>query len=100
MADKGFYSRLERCTNEIPLNSSADCQNATVCNAPADVETEAGFRCHSCFQQYGGELVSEITRHAPDPLYYRPESRPPMRAFDFGTAMLCALDRLEKEGIL
>ena len=94
MADRD-YTRSERCTNEIPISSSpADC-DAVTCNSLADVITEAGPRCYSCLEEYGGELVSEITRHAS-----QPTTRPELRPFDFGSAMLCALDRLEKEGIL
>ena len=96
MADHD-YTRLvdgERCTAEIPANSSADCQDATVCGAMADLLCEEGPRCRECFVEFGGTPVTA------DPQYYRPEPRPQLRPFDFGTAMLCALDRLEKEGVL
>jgi len=95
MADREFTTTSESCSNELPQTSNPANCDAIPCNAIGDnILCEEGPRCRECFAEFGGTPVTA------DPQFYRPESRPPMRAFDFGTAMLCALDRLEKEGIL
>ena len=79
------HPSIERCTNEIPLSADPTACDAVVCGAPADVETEAGPRCYSCFEEYGGELVSSAQ---PVP------STPSRVKLDFGLTMSNVIDSL------
>jgi len=80
-----------RCTNEIPATSNPSNCDAVECGAFATYLTEAGPRCAPCYREHGGTLVIED----PEPEFYRPA-----KPFDFGTAMICAIDQLTKDGVL
>jgi len=67
MADLDFTLHAsERCNCEIPTGP----QDATLCNALADVLTESGPRCSVCFAEYGGKLVTATLRPI-SPLWIR-----------------------------
>lgn len=95
MATSEFITTDEPCSNELPQTSNPANCDAIPCNAiGSNILCEEGPRCRECFTEFGGTPVTH------EPQFYRPQTRPEPKPFDFGTAMLCMFDRLEKEGIL
>lgn len=78
---------MPTCTNEIPLSSDSTSCDAVTCGASADLLCDEGPRCYACFEQYGGELVSEAKR----PALISPTAPKP---YDLGSLMCSVIDRL------
>ena len=72
-----------RCSAEIPQSADPTACDAIVCNALASVICEEGARCQSCYQEFGGTLVTNDQK---------PISQPAQ--FDLGSLMATVIDTL------